>query len=237
VEVSAEKQDAGRVAGEARGLSEVGNQTFVPAPGGQREFAVSGMVTVESGSKGRRVLLETVKAQADASRTAIPRANPGVYLRLAIRNPLITSLLAGEAALFNGADYVGSAVIPVVLPGETLTLPFGRDPAVDLVRARTSRDVDAAAKGQTIRYRYRFSATSRLPRPVTVEVRDLLPVAKDRSVKVAMDAGSPAPAPGPKDSPQGTILWRMDVPAGGTQSWEFGFSVSAPAGQRIVGAD
>lgn len=236
MEVHADKQDEGVVAGEARRLREDPDTASGLAAGGLRLFQ-AGKVSLPSGERGRRVLLETTQAAAETTRLAVPRLEPGVYLRLQWKNPRITPLLAGEAALLHGADYVGTATLPVVQPGEVLTLPFGRDPLVTVTRTRTAREVVEAGRGQTIRHVYAFSARNDLGKPVAVEVRDQLPVAKDRAVKVSHDGGSLPAAPGGKDQAAGTLVWKLEVPAGQQTAWDLRWSVSVPAGQRVLGAD
>lgn len=232
---SAPEQD--RVAGQAYGLRELAEQATGVVSGAGRRFALDGKVTIRSGPRGRRVLLETLTVPAADLRVAVPREEPGVFLLLSFTNARITPLMPGEASLFNGADYVGTALLPVVSPGGGVTLPFGRDPGVTVERRLTDRTVQADARRSTVDYHWSYVVRSERPHPVQVEVRDLLPVSRDRHVKVSLDAATEPPQMGSKDDPRGLLRWRVDVPARGERAWDVQYSVSTPAGRRVVGVD
>ncbi len=226
-----------RVAGEVQRLGEQAGFAAVGGSAGLRDFAPAGAVTVASNARGRRILLETTGVQTEARRVAVPRINPAVYLLLSLRNERMTALLPGEASLFNGTDYVGTAALPAALPGEAIVLPFGRDAAVTVARTRVARDSGGDGRRQELRYRYQFQAQNRLGRDVAVEVREDLPTTDDRRAKVTLTPPELRPIPAGRGESSGTLTWLIQLPAGGNQSWDLAYTVAAPGGLRVMGAD
>jgi len=226
-----------RVAGQAHRLRELATS---PARGfGQqaRRFTLKDKASVLSGQRGQRVLLETLTLTAEARRVAIPRVAPGVYLELALRNPRLTSLLAGAVALFHGSDYVGTASLPAVLPGEQVVLPFGPDPEVHIERRLAGREATQRGRTQKIAYRLEYTLRSGLGRPARVVVKEQLPTSRDRLVRVTTTADELGSSKGGRDEPAGTRIWTVTVPPGGEEAWTLGYSVSAPVGRRVAGID
>lgn len=236
LEVWTDKLDEGVRAHESRAVREDPGGGSGLAAGGPQRFEL-GKVSIPSGELGKRLPLESATAVAQVDRLAVPRIDGAVYMTLQWKNPRLTPVLAGEAALLRGSDYVGTAALPAVHPGELLTLPFGRDPQLTIRRERVSRDTDNSAKAVTMKQRFRFVLQNSSARPASLEVREQLPVPRDRSVKVSQDAGTLAATPGGKDLPAGTVLWHLDVPAGAQKVWEFAWTLVAPAGTRVLGAD
>lgn len=236
LEVWTDKLDEGVRARESAASGEhAGHGAGLPVAGPQR-FQL-GKASVPSGDRGRKVAMDSASGSAAATRLAVPRADSGVYLTLQWKNPRKSAVLPGEAALLHGSDYVGTATLPAVHPGEMLTLPFGRDPQFSAARLRILRETDSSGRGVALHQRFSYELQNQTLTAATVEVRDQLPTGRDRSVKVSQEPGGLASAAGGKELPAGTLIWRVDVPAGASKTWELGWTVTAPAGTRVLGAD
>ena len=202
-----------------------------------RVFKPSGNVSVPSGPKGRRVRVASIQMAAHAQHISNPMEHPGAYLKLSVKNHSTKSLLAGGAALFNGADYVGTAILPSVQPAEELVIPFGRDPNVSVIRRRIQRTQNATRFRQSIQVQYRFKVVNHHPYAVSLQLQEVLPRATTGRVRIKMDRTTPAPKRGPKTLPRDTYVWSLNVQPGGTSTWTWGYSVTGPGGKRIVGVD
>lgn len=232
-------QSAGaRVAGVTSRLREVATQASGATSNNVRLFRPGGKVTIPSGPQGRRVRIASAQLTAKPRHVATPVEHPGVFLKLALKNQAREALLAGEAALFNGQDYVGTARLPQVLPGEQLVLPFGRDSGVTVARERIRREHKVTGARQTLGITYQFSVANKLGYAIDLELREVLPrPARQQRLRVTMQRGQPAPRKGPRGSLPGLRLWDLQVAAGGTSKWRWSYQVTAPAGKRIVGVD
>ena len=229
-----------RVAGVSSRLREVAQQSYYRrvAAGSMRQFLPSGRFTVPTGPQGRRILVATTRMASTPRYVAIPMEHPGAFLKLELKNSSSEALMAGEAALFNGQDYVGTARVPSVLPGEQLVLPFGRDNQVQVTRTRLSRERKVTGARQKLTLKYRFKVENKRGHIIDLELREVLPrTIRQQRARVTMHRGTPAPQKGPRGSLAGLLLWKLQVSAGGTKQWSWGFDVAAPRGKRIVGVD
>jgi hypothetical protein len=235
-EISLEKQQQ-QTAGQADQLREVASQV-VPMDGSDvRYFNINEKTTIQSGKRGKRILLKRISLSASDRRVAIPSINPKVYLELTVVNPDIVPILRGTTSLFNGTDYVGTAELPRVLPGESIVLPFGNDPEVTIERALVERTQSLKANKQIVNLKHRFSVQSRLTTPVTIEVQDRVPFSKDRRVKVDLQSKELPVVEAGKDDPAGLVRWSLKLAPAEKKSWEFTCTVTAPEEQRIIGLD
>ncbi|KPI04148.1 Conserved hypothetical protein CHP02231 [Actinobacteria bacterium OV450] len=75
---------------------------------------------------------------------------------------------------------------------------------------------------------------NRLGGPVTVEVRERVPVTTEPDVRIEERAGWRAPeeGAGPEHHAPGTRIWRVDLPAGATTALDGGYEIRIPAGKR-----
>lgn len=231
------RKNEGLEADESQRLREVAPDSSSLGALGLQQFEVEGTVTVEPGEQGRRVLLKSTALDADSHHVAAPGASSGVYLVMGITNPDIVPWLPGEASLFNGSDYVGTASIPAVLPGEALVLPYGVDPAVTLVRERTANKREDDGRRQSIQITTRYAAHNSLSRPVRLVVREQIPVARTNKMRIndraeGLDFTEPT-----RNSPGGARLWEAKVPPGAPLTWTLVLEISAPSDQRILGLD
>ncbi len=230
-----------RVAGVSSRLREVATRSGYHrsgVTGNVRSFAPSGRFTVPSGPQGRRIRVATTQMSAVPRYVAIPMEHPGVYLKLEAKNQSPLALLAGEAALFNGQDYVGTARLPTVLPGEQLVLPFGRDNEVQVTRARIKRERKVTGARQRLTVSYQFKVKNRRTHTLDMELREVMPRAyRQPRVRITMHRGTAAPKKGPRGSLPGLLIWKLKIKAGGSTQWTWGYDVVAPASKRIVGID
>ncbi|MEM1232408.1 MAG: DUF4139 domain-containing protein, partial [Pseudomonadota bacterium] len=89
-------------------------------------------------------------------------------------------------------------------------------------------------KRRTERTDYLFRLTNRRDQPTEMEVRDLLPVSRDRAIKVLPLRAATPPAERDVDNEPGLLLWRQQVEPGATWEIRHGYSVEYPADRRLA---
>ncbi len=202
--------------------------------GGQKSSGAGAMVmdvlgrrTIAGDGSEARLPLTSGSFPTVVSLTTAPRLVPEVFRSARVTWTGEAPLLPGPVASFVGADYVGSAVIDAVAPGEAMNLGFGVDERIKVDRKLASRQVDHLLGGRT-RYTVRYTTTvHNFARTAqSVVLTDQLPVSQIDKVSVQLLDGTPAVAD--LTLPPGVQQWKLDIPAGGVATVAFAFVVTAP---------
>ena len=195
---------------------------------GARVYPVEGKRTLAGDGSQARFPLGSVTGGVALSLDTVPRITPEVFRSAAFAWTAEAPLLPGPVASFVGGDYVGSATIGSIAPGEPITLGFGVDDRLKAERSLVSRKVEHLLGGRT-RTTVRFRTTVRNfgKAAAAIQLRDQVPVSQVDRITVALVETSLVPTPDAEAAP-GVLAWALSVPAGGSQSVELCFSVTAP---------
>lgn len=188
---------------------------------------VQGRRTIAGDGSEARIPLTSGTFPTVVSLTTAPRLVPEVFRSARVTWTGEAPLLPGPVASFVGADFVGSAFIDAVAPGEAMDLGFGVDERIKVDRKLADRQIDHLLGGRT-RYTVRYKTTvhnfARIAQSVVLT--DQLPVSQIDKVTVQLLDGTPAL---PDASlPPGVQQWKLDIPAGSVATVEFAFVVTAP---------
>jgi hypothetical protein len=90
-----------------------------------------------------------------------------------------------------------------------------------------------------LEHRVQVDLANRLARPVSVEVREQVPVTSDPDVRIdeRADWTVPDDGAGPDHHAPGTRVWRVDLPPGGTVALHGGYDIRIPAAKALVGGN
>jgi hypothetical protein len=86
-------------------------------------------------------------------------------------------------------------------------------------------------------HRIHVELANRLPHPVTVEVRERVPVSPDQDVRIEERADWSPPDTPSHAYPASMRRWRVELPAGGTAALDGGYEIRIPAGKAVVGGN
>ncbi len=195
---------------------------------GARVFPVEGRRSIAGDGSEVRIPLTAQEAPASFSLATVPRVTPEVFRSAQVAWSGDAPLLPGAVASFVGGDYVGSALIGAVAPGEPLMLGFGVEDRVQVSRQLLSRRVEHLVGGRvrtTVRFRttvHNFGRTAQ-----TVSLTDQVPVSQVDKITVNLIESSLPSAPRPDGAP-GVLCWDLPLAAGAEQAIELSFSVTAP---------
>jgi hypothetical protein len=200
-----------------------GRDLAFPAPGAQ---------TLLSGGGERRVELATWRWPVAVERHVYPALADGAFLVAAVASPLADALPAGPAALFVGADPVGTARLKLVVPGQRFELPLGEDLDVRPVRQVTveTRRQGLIWKDEVSRYTVTTEIVNPHPTPVRVRLHDQIPVSPDRSVRVRLESSAPRAA---VDARSGEVTWTLDLRPGAAATTRLVYTLARPEGHRL----
>lgn len=175
-------------------------------------------LTVPSRNDQQLIEVARIELAPDYFYKTVPILSPHVYRLANLTNTSDHVLLAGEATMYQGGDFVGRMNLPLVAIGESFTAGFGVDPQLQVERQLVNKSRTLQGGNQVHVYDYRIRMSSFKSAPVTVQVWDRLPRAEAESVGVSLTKGE---AELSKDAaylraerPQNLLRWDVQVAPG-----------------------
>jgi uncharacterized protein (TIGR02231 family) len=164
---------------------------------------------------------------------AVPKLSPAVFLKSELVNRATYPLLSGKVNTFIGNSFTGSSQLKKVAAGEKFELYFGSDDQVSVKREELKQHKEAGLFGKNrVNYHYRIEMNNFRREPMTLTLRDQLPVAGDEEIKVTLEESSIKPAEVKTD---GTVIWKTPLLAGEKKELNFGILVEYPKEKEISG--
>ncbi len=201
-------------------------------------YRLDGRLDLASGTRDRQVGIARRHIDPELELRTVPRRDPRALLRARFELPGEMPWLAGPVELFRDGTRVGRTRIGLTHPGDRLALGFGEDDRVSV--AFHPRPDKRGTKGlirerKTVRRLYRFEIANAHSRPVDITLLDQLPVAGDEAIEVELTGDSRQPDRRNVDDKEGVLAWDLTLPAGETETLDFGFEVSYPKDREIHG--
>ncbi|MBI5066993.1 MAG: mucoidy inhibitor MuiA family protein [Deltaproteobacteria bacterium] len=194
--------------------------------------------TVDGAGQARRIALRRFSLPAEVGRTAAPRLDPAAFLTAAALNETGVPLLAGEASVYLGDEFVGRAPLAFTPPGGKLTLAFGADPRVEVERRVLERRHETAglvSKDDVWVYRTRIAVKNRWGTPVALKLLDLVPVSREKEIEVTVLEGT-SPAREDPERP-GVRVHELALAPRQEQVVEIRYRVRFPRGTQVAGLE
>ncbi len=232
--------------GSGSSLAEAIQDAMVSDGGTAVTFRLPGRVSIPTNSMSA-TRLRIAGFEAPTSRVLVTRpvADPGVYLRADMVNDSSYVLLAGQAALFTGGEYLGSTKIGEVAAGGEFEVWFGVDPSISVTREILGRDTERTGLlggGRETTTDYRIDLANRSARAISVEVWDRRPVSRNEDIDVRVVDASPEVAKDQKyldtAAVRGLLKWNIELAPSGTKgaskSISWSIRVSRPKDLEIT---
>lgn len=185
-------------------------------------------VAVPSTGKQVRIPLASQSYRTTAYYEATPALAATAFLHARVRNDGTRPLLRGPVAIFGDGELVGVGEIQTTGPSGDIELPLGADQDVRLVRqvVPTTRTTGLVFKNDETIYDVQIQIGNYKKQAVTVELTDQVPRSRNEKVLVKLFETDPKPL-GDIDL-DGTIRFRVDVPAGATRTVKFRYQIVRP---------
>ncbi|WP_216587154.1 DUF4139 domain-containing protein [Streptomyces brasiliscabiei] len=173
----------------------------------------------------------------------VPSVEQTVYATLVLSNATDQALLAGPVEVTVDDDFLLTAALPTLAPGGVRRVGLGPAEGIRVTRRTNLHESTAGLRGNTtvLDHRVHVELANRLARPVTVEVRERVPVTSEPGVRIdeRPEAGWTAPeeGTGPDRHEPGTRVWRLDLPAGATTALDGGYEIRIPTGKTLTGGN
>ncbi|MBU8899819.1 mucoidy inhibitor MuiA family protein [Corallococcus sp. M34] len=190
--------------------------------------------TVRSATGERTLPLRTESWPVEVERHLVTSLSTEAYLVARIKSPASSPLPGGQAALFVGADPVGTATLSPMFPGEPFTLPLGVDRSVRATR--TIHVVQSTqgllSKDDVNAYEVTLEIPNPYPFPMPVQVVDQWPLSQSDDVKVKLVATQPTAR---TDEQTGELRWEhLVLPPSSKQVITFQYTVRRPKSWRLT---
>lgn len=202
-------------------------------------FAVPGRSDVPSDESDHRVTLRQEDLDAELIYRTVPGLNTSAYLTAKTHAPEEYPLLAGPVRVFAGGAYLGAFRAEETGPGAELTIPFGADNRIKVIRVKLPRESGRegfSGKYRQVAFGYRTVVENLMSREVGLILEDRVPVSEDERIVVEIAKETTA---GYKQSDRrpGVMLWRMELAPRAKQEVVLEYSVRFPKDLVVTGIE
>jgi len=222
--LSAQQQLLDIVAGRAKRGEQRETKPKRDAQQASVRYELAGRTSLPSRSDRQLVRITDKRVEADFYRIARPVLSAHVYQQAKLTNTLDWILLSGPSNSYLAGQFVGRGSVPTVSVGETFTVGFGIDSALQTQRELLEREETTQGGNQVARITYRLSIANFADQQRQVRLFDRVPVPKrSADVQVELLDFSQEPAKSPANDAgaieagsDGIIRWDVTVPAQAT---------------------
>ncbi|MCQ9129527.1 DUF4139 domain-containing protein [Streptomyces hilarionis] len=171
----------------------------------------------------------------------VPSVEQTVYGTLVLSHSTGQALLAGPVEVVVGDDFLLTAALPTLAPGGVCRVGLGPAEGIGVTRRTTVHESTSGLRNSTtvLDHRVHVELANRLAGPVTVEVRERVPVTSDADVRIEerADWSAPRDDTGTEHHTPGTRVWRVDLPAGGATALDGGYEIRIPSAKALAGGN
>jgi len=195
------------------------------------EFLIENAFSCPSDAKPYLVNVKEMNLDATFSHVTVPKLNSSAFLMAHIVGWQDLELMPGKTNVYFGGKYVGVSEIDTRNISDTLSLSFGRDDKVLVMRKLKKEFSIKKEVGNSRKDSYMYEIVVRNNRtvPIKIEVFDQVPISNSNDISVTSDELSGSE----KDIETGEVIWNMDISPAGVQSKEIGYTVKYPKNMNV----
>ncbi|MFE9425826.1 DUF4139 domain-containing protein [Kitasatospora sp. NPDC006697] len=205
-----------------------------------QRYEAAARVDLPSDGAWHTVTLTELTVRLAPEYLCVPSLDDSVFATLLLTNDTPHALLAGPLEVTVDGTHLLSTALPTLAPGGVRRVGLGVAQGIRATRRTETQESAAGLRGGTtvVAERIHVELANHLPRPVLVEVRERVPVAQDRDVRVDEQPSSPAwETPESPYHARGTRCWRVELAPGATAALSGGWEIRFPAGKGLVGGN
>jgi hypothetical protein len=196
------------------------------------EFMIPSKFSCPSDGKPYSVDVKEMNLEASFSYVSIPKLDNGAFLIANIVGWQDLDLIPGPTNVYFAGMYVGVSQINTRTVSDTLSLSFGRDNKVTVMRKLkqevSSKKVIGNSKRET--YIYEIAIKNNRSVPVKMDVFDQIPIARNTEITVSVDDISG----GKRDPETGEVKWEISLQPGEMKSVQIGYTVKYPKNATVT---
>lgn len=195
------------------------------------EFIIPNKFSCPSDAKPYMVDVKDMNIDATFSHITVPKLDNGAFLLAHIVGWQDLELIPGPTNVYFGGEYVGVSQIDTRNVSDTLSLSFGRDNKVVVMRKlkkeMSSKKVIGGSKKES--YLYEIVVRNNRNVPIKIDVYDQVPISRSSDITVTVDNISG----GKNDTETGEVAWEYTLQPGEVKSIEIGYTVKYPKDANI----
>jgi uncharacterized protein (TIGR02231 family) len=208
-------------------------------------YDVETRMEVPSDGEWHTVSVFSAPVGLSAEYLCVPSLEPQVFRTVKVENRTPHALLAGPVDVTLGDEFLMTSPLPTLAPGATQRLGLGVEESIKVSRNTRFDEASGGVFGgaSVLTHRVSVEVANRLSRPVTVELRERVPVVPqgEKDIKVEEAEVKPAwrpPEPLPGDTPvEGERAWRVALQAGEKQNLEATWVIRIPSSKMLQGGN
>lgn len=189
-----------------------------------------------------RLPIAQLPLTCEVSYVTVPRMEAAAYAVASVTNASVYTLLGGTASVFLDGAFVTRTPLHRVATGESFQVHLGRDDAVAVTHkllSRHRREGGSAIFGKTqvIAYRYETSVRNGKRAPVSITIRERLPVSNDSSIVVTLVKPTVENEARDLALRHGLLEQQKTISPGESVSLPLELEIAFPLGREIRGAN
>jgi hypothetical protein len=203
-------------------------QTNVVKKDLRMEYQIQSKMTIPTDGMDHRVQIDNFELNASYEYHTAPKIDPSVFLAAQVTGWEKLNLLSGESNIYFDGTYIGKSYIDVNSTKDTLSFSFGKDAKVIVERTKVKDKSSNKVFGSRQKYevtweiRMRNNGGASIP----IIVKDQFPISSNNDIKVRNGEFGTASL----DEKTGILVWKLNLPLGGSQNLQFGYSVDYQKG-------
>lgn len=196
------------------------------------EFKIEHKFSCPTDAKPYMVNVKEMDLDATFSHITVPKLDKAAFLIANIVGWQDLDLIPGPTNVYFGGEYVGMSDINTRNVSDTLSLSFGRDNKVLVMRKlkkeMSSKKVIGSSKKDS--YVYEIAVRNNRSTPINIKIYDQIPISNSTDITVTVDQLSE----GIQDLLTGEVKWNLNIPSMDVQSKEIGYTVKYPKNTDIT---
>lgn len=196
------------------------------------EFLIAHPFSCPTDAKPYIVEIKEINMPATFTHVSVPKLDQGSFLLANIVGWQDLDLIPGPTNVYFAGNYVGVSEINTNNVDDTLSLSFGRDSKIQVLRKLKSEMSTKKISGSTKKDTYYYDIQVRNNRtvPVKINVFDQIPLSNSSEITVTVETIGT----GKKNDLTGEVSYMVTLQPGETANLELGYSVKYPKNAKIL---
>ena len=195
------------------------------------EYRIQSKMTIPTDGMDHRVQIDNFELKADYEYHTAPKIDPAVFLAAQVTGWEKLNLLSGESNIYFDGTYIGKSYIDINSTKDTLSFSFGKDSKINIERTK----VKDKSSNKVLGSRQKYDATWEIKirnnggALIPIIVKDQFPISTNNDIKVKRNEL----INGELNEETGIITWKLTLPVGNSQIYQFGYSVDYEKGRVL----